>query len=189
MASLAIPNWVLASVTLAQALFAGRWCVVKAKSVVVRVATTSRLAVGFSEEATDALRAFARPHHRTISAGPRQMRRPKRFDASLRPAAEACVAEETVPQPPCRREVGDLLRRAPTTEAGIANAQTLPRPTGEELWNIKTVVQKTGLSRASIYRYVRRNLFPPRCRLGPGRIGWLASEVVAWMHSRPRPNT
>jgi predicted DNA-binding transcriptional regulator AlpA len=57
----------------------------------------------------------------------------------------------------------------------------------EEFWNIETVVQKTGLSRASIYRYVARNLFPPFRRIGPGRIAWLASEVSLWMQSRPRP--
>jgi len=57
----------------------------------------------------------------------------------------------------------------------------------EELWSIKTVSQKTGLSRASIYRYIAKGLFPPRRRIGPGRTAWLASEVVCWMHSRPRP--
>jgi predicted DNA-binding transcriptional regulator AlpA len=56
-------------------------------------------------------------------------------------------------------------------------------------WNIKTVSQKTGLSRASIYRYVARNLFPAGRRIGPGRIAWLGSEVISWMQSRPRPGT
>ena len=58
----------------------------------------------------------------------------------------------------------------------------------DEFWNIKTVSEKTGLSRASIYRYVARNLFPARRRIGPGRIAWLASEVLSWMRSRPRPD-
>jgi prophage regulatory protein len=59
-------------------------------------------------------------------------------------------------------------------------------PPGELLWNIKTVIHKTGLSRATIYRYVERNLFPPRRRIGPNRVAWLAAEVVAWVESRPR---
>src|SRR6478752_1021301 len=46
----------------------------------------------------------------------------------------------------------------------------------DEFWSIKTVSQKTGLSRASIYRYVARNLFPPRRRIGPGRIAWLGQR-------------
>lgn len=76
----------------------------------------------------------------------------------------------------------------PTPETRIANSPTLTQRDGDELWSIKTVVQKTGLSRASIYRYVARNLFPPRRRIGPGRIAWLSSEVLTWMQSRPRPN-
>ena len=58
----------------------------------------------------------------------------------------------------------------------------------ELLWSIKTVVQKTGLSRASIYRYTARKLFPPRRRIGPNRVAWVAAEVVAWIESCPRPD-
>jgi prophage regulatory protein len=63
-----------------------------------------------------------------------------------------------------------------------------PEPPGELLWNIKTVVQKTGLSRATIYRYTRRNLFPQKRRIGPNRVGWLAAEVIAWVATLPRPS-
>ena len=41
-------------------------------------------------------------------------------------------------------------------------------------------------SPASIYRYMARNLFPAQRRIGPGRVAWLASEVLAWVESRPR---
>lgn len=57
---------------------------------------------------------------------------------------------------------------------------------GELLWNNKTVVQKTGLSRASIYRYIRREAFPPGRRIGPNRVAWVPGEVLAWIESRPR---
>ena len=59
-------------------------------------------------------------------------------------------------------------------------------PQDELLWSIKIVVLKTGLSPASIYRYAARNLFPVQRRIGPNRVAWLASEVVAWVESRPR---
>jgi prophage regulatory protein len=62
-----------------------------------------------------------------------------------------------------------------------------PEPPRELLWNIKTVIQKTGLSRATIYRYTRRNLFPQKRRIGPNRVGWLAAEVIAWVATLPRP--
>jgi hypothetical protein len=38
----------------------------------------------------------------------------------------------------------------------------LPYGNDDENWSIRTVAQKTGLPRASIYRYVARNLFQPR---------------------------
>ena len=55
----------------------------------------------------------------------------------------------------------------------------------EIFWDLRTVAQKTGLSRATIYRYVARGEFPQRRKVGPGRVAWLASEVTAWSLSRP----
>jgi len=55
----------------------------------------------------------------------------------------------------------------------------------DEFWGLKTVVTRTGLSRSSIYSYVEQGLFPRQRRLGPRRVGWLASEVRIWMASRP----
>jgi prophage regulatory protein len=68
----------------------------------------------------------------------------------------------------------------------VATTLSAPKPRDAELWSVKTVRLKTGLSRASIYRYVRRGEFPRRLRIGPGRVAWMASEVTAWIESRPR---
>jgi prophage regulatory protein len=57
---------------------------------------------------------------------------------------------------------------------------------GEELWSLKVVMARTGLSRSTIYSYVADGNFPTQRRLGPRRIAWLASEVNAWIASRPR---
>ena len=70
-----------------------------------------------------------------------------------------------------------------TTDNG---ADSGPDPPDELLWNIKTVILKTGLSRASIYRYMKRERFPPPRRVGPNRVAWVPAEVVAWIESRPR---
>jgi prophage regulatory protein len=48
------------------------------------------------------------------------------------------------------------------------------------------VIDLTGLSRVSIWRYERANLFPNRIKLGPNRVGWRSDEVEAWIESRPR---
>jgi len=61
-----------------------------------------------------------------------------------------------------------------------------PEPPEELLWNIKTVILKTGLSRPSIYRYMKGGRFPPRRRVGPNRVAWVPAEVVAWIHGCPR---
>jgi prophage regulatory protein len=55
----------------------------------------------------------------------------------------------------------------------------------ELLWNIKTVVLKTGLSRPSIYRYMKRGQFPARRRVGPNRVAWVAREILAWIETCP----
>src|SRR5215831_17677255 len=55
----------------------------------------------------------------------------------------------------------------------------------DELWTFKTVIARTGLSRSSIYSYIAQGLFPRQRRLGLRRVGWLASEVRAWIRSRP----
>jgi prophage regulatory protein len=60
-----------------------------------------------------------------------------------------------------------------------------PEPPDELLWNIKTVILKTGLSRPSIYRYMKRGRFPPRRRVGPNRVAWVPSEVLAWIETCP----
>jgi prophage regulatory protein len=61
-----------------------------------------------------------------------------------------------------------------------------PDPPDELLWNIKTVILKTGLSRPSIYRYMKRGKFPPRRRVGPNRVAWAPAEVLAWIEGCPR---
>lgn len=70
----------------------------------------------------------------------------------------------------------------------VAPAFSIPQamPTGEELWSLKVVMAKTGLSRSTLYTYVAAGAFPAQRRLGPRRVAWLASEVDAWIASRPR---
>lgn len=43
------------------------------------------------------------------------------------------------------------------------------------------VVEKTGRSRASIYRMVAAGSFPKQERIGTRSVGWRLSQVVDWM--------
>lgn len=55
----------------------------------------------------------------------------------------------------------------------------------EELWGLNVVKAKTALSRSTIYAYIAAGHFPAQRRLGRRRVAWLASEVRAWIRSRP----
>ena len=69
----------------------------------------------------------------------------------------------------------------------LVDAMHRPRamPFGDELWSVKIVKIKTGLSRTTLYKYVKLGLFPRQRQLGPGRVAWRASDVRGWIESRP----
>ena len=61
----------------------------------------------------------------------------------------------------------------------------LAMPFGDELWSVKIVKIKTGLSRTTLYKYIKLGLFPRQRHLGPGRVAWRASDIRDWIESRP----
>ena len=69
----------------------------------------------------------------------------------------------------------DTVKESETAEACCA----------PELWNLKTVIARTGLSRSTLYVYIARGLFPRQRVLGPRRVGWLAADVCDWIVTRP----
>ena len=42
----------------------------------------------------------------------------------------------------------------------------------------------TGLSRSTIYQHMQAGIFPKPIPLGPKAVGWLESEVLAWIKAR-----
>jgi len=48
----------------------------------------------------------------------------------------------------------------------------------------KTLLQKIPLSDVTIWRLEKSGQFPKRRQLSPGRVGWLAAEIDAWVESR-----
>lgn len=49
---------------------------------------------------------------------------------------------------------------------------------------IRSVMERTGLSRAAIYRLIRADDFPAAIRLGPRAVGWPAQRIDEWIASR-----
>ena len=46
------------------------------------------------------------------------------------------------------------------------------------------VIQRTGLSRATVYRLIQKGEFPKQCALSEGRVGWSSSELEEWIQGR-----
>jgi prophage regulatory protein len=59
----------------------------------------------------------------------------------------------------------------------------------DSLLSKKRVVEITGIPYPTIWKMMRRNEFPRSVKVGQGhfgRIAWYASEIEAWIASRPR---
>ena len=55
----------------------------------------------------------------------------------------------------------------------------------ETILRLPDVIARTGLRRSSIYIRINRGEFRP-LKLGPKSIGFLESEIEAWIFGRPR---
>ena len=43
------------------------------------------------------------------------------------------------------------------------------------------VCERTGYSRTQLWRFETAGIFPKRVRIGPNAVGWLDSEIDAWI--------
>ena len=55
----------------------------------------------------------------------------------------------------------------------------------DEILKMSDVVRVTRLSRSSIYLLLRKNDFPQPKKLGKKIIFWTASDIQAWLETRP----
>ena len=56
--------------------------------------------------------------------------------------------------------------------------------TPDRLLRRPEVSQLTGLSRATLYRYMRAGIFPTPVRIGPRAVGWPLSDIHTWIEDR-----
>jgi prophage regulatory protein len=59
-----------------------------------------------------------------------------------------------------------------------------PEAATETMLKLPAVIERTGLSRPSIYRLMGIGLFPRNHRLAIRAVGWKRSEIEKWMDSR-----
>lgn len=53
----------------------------------------------------------------------------------------------------------------------------------DRILKLPEVLEVTGLSKSTLYRLIKSGDFPKPVRLTSQRVGWLASQVQAWMES------
>ncbi len=51
---------------------------------------------------------------------------------------------------------------------------------------IAAVKARTGMSRSSIYAAIKDGNFPAPVALGRRAVGWLDTDITAWIESRPK---
>jgi prophage regulatory protein len=54
----------------------------------------------------------------------------------------------------------------------------------KDIHRLSGVQYKTGLSRSTIYAMMKRGEFPKNITLGARAVGWLDSDIQAWIDSR-----
>jgi prophage regulatory protein len=50
--------------------------------------------------------------------------------------------------------------------------------------DLEGVIALTTLSQSTIYAMAKRGEFPKQKKIGPNRVVWLRSEVVAWLEEK-----
>jgi len=54
-----------------------------------------------------------------------------------------------------------------------------------KILKLPEVMNATGLSRSSIYEFMKKGLFPKTISLGVRAVGWLESDIANWINGRP----
>lgn len=67
------------------------------------------------------------------------------------------------------------------TQAAFAAPQA---PAAKQMLKLSEVMNRTGLSRSTIYLYLSRGEFPQQVPLTTRRVGWQAAEIDAWLDER-----
>lgn len=88
------------------------------------------------------------------------------------------VVPVTRPSRPARTRVGNPARSKPSVSSNAFD------PCHDRLMRRREVQHVTGLSRSSLYRLIALDGFPSPIRLSENAVGWLATEISAWVAER-----
>ena len=105
---------------------------------------------------------------------------------SLAVRSEACAFSwpRTLRRPSGRTSAGsEPQRRRPILQIGPNESRSMRM--SDRLLRRQEVEELVGLSRASIYRWMRNGKFPLPVRIGSMAVRWKEGDVTAWIQSRP----
>tara|TARA_R100000005_G_C4982571_1_gene191913 strand:+ start:1456 stop:1677 length:222 start_codon:yes stop_codon:yes gene_type:complete len=57
---------------------------------------------------------------------------------------------------------------------------------GNRILKLPEVIERTGLSKSSIYAYQKEGVFPKPINLGPRSVGWVEQDIASWIESKRR---
>lgn len=60
----------------------------------------------------------------------------------------------------------------------------ITQPTTQRFIKLQAVMNITGLSRSTIYRYIADGHFPRQVSLGTRNTAWLESEIQSWIKDK-----
>jgi prophage regulatory protein len=85
-----------------------------------------------------------------------------------------------------RRAKASWRARLPTSSISIREVQIMANGIERPFAFLrrKQVEARTGLSRSTIYLYIKNGVFPKPVPLGPRAVGWLESDIGDWIAER-----
>ena len=63
----------------------------------------------------------------------------------------------------------------------VQGIQASSAPSAETILRLRQVEDRTGLGKSQIYRRIREKTFPTAIPLGKRAVGWIASDIEAWV--------
>lgn len=78
----------------------------------------------------------------------------------------------------------DMAQNCGFAFGGLRRAEASRTFAPDSILRLNSVINITGLSRSSIYSYIKVGNFPRPRKLSARSVGWLASEIFEWVASR-----
>jgi prophage regulatory protein len=95
---------------------------------------------------------------------------------SNRPSIPRDAGTETLREAKRTTEAARILRQAEET---LREAKRITEAARIE--RLPEVLERTGIKKTSLYAKIGRKEFPAPIPLGPHSVGWLSSEITAWI--------